>query len=151
MRTEFSLPDSEDVERAVLHVTASSPEPSRRFVYHLFLNGTFVGLGPTRMGKGADGEELLYVHSYDVTDLLADTNALGALCYTTEDKAFLCQLTVFYKNGNRRTVLNSARDAELFTAMNGEAALGSGHSIGTSYYREEGECNCIKRRRIFIF
>ncbi|MBO5897429.1 MAG: family 78 glycoside hydrolase catalytic domain [Clostridia bacterium] len=139
LRTEFALPDSEGVERAVLHVTASSPEPSRRFVYHLFLNGTFVGLGPTRMGKGADGEELLYYHSYDVTDLLAAGNALGALCYTTEDKAFLCQLTVFYKNGNRRTVLNSARDAEAFTAMNGEAALGSGHSIGTSYYKEEAE------------
>lgn len=139
LRTEFHLPDTHAVERAVLSVTASSPEPSRRFVYHLFLNGTFVGLGPTRMGKAADGEALLYYHSYDVTALLQTSNALGALCYTTKDKAFLCQLTVFYKNGNSRVVLNSARDAHAFTAMDGTPVFASGRSIGTAFYTEEAE------------
>lgn len=139
LRSEFKLTDTASIERAVLSVTASSPEPSRRYVYHLFLNGAFVGLGPTRTGKAGGGEQLMYYHSYDVTELLQAHNALGALCYTTQDKAFLCQLTVFYKNGNRRTVLNSARDAEAFYAMDGTPVFASGHSLGTSFYHEEAE------------
>lgn len=139
LRTEFKLPDPEDVERAVLSVTASSPEVARRYVYNLYLNGALVGLGPTRIGRSEGGEDVLYYHSYDVTSYLSSANALGAICYTAEDKAFLCQLTVYYKNGGSRVLLNSARDAESFFGLDGTAVFGSSRNVGTHHYVEEAE------------
>ena len=141
LRTEFELPAFERMECAVLSVTATSPEPSRQYVYNAFVNGTFVGLGPARLDRGEDGEELLYYHSYDVTALLHEgENALGALCYTTREKAFLCQLTVYYKNGTHRVLVNSGRDAESWLAMDGYAALRPSNSIGTNYFHAAA-CN----------
>ncbi len=140
LRTEFKISDKESIERAVIHVTATSPEPSRQYVYHLFLNGNFVGLGPTRIGKNENNEELLYYNSYDVTEALqSGNNALGVINYTTEEKGFLCQLTVFYKNGTKRVVLNSARDAESFMGLDGAKVFASGNSIGTKFYFAEAE------------
>lgn len=139
LRTEFKVPDIDAVERAVLSVTATSPEPSRRYVYHAYLNGNFVGLGPTRIGKSVDGEDVLYYDSYDITAHLAPTSALGVICYTKEEKSFLCQLTVFYKNGSRRVLLNSARDAETFLGMDGTRVFASGNEAGTYFFKEESE------------
>ncbi len=140
LRTVFKLAEQQDVERAVLSVTAASPESARRYVYHVFLNGTFVGLGPTRIGRSAGGEDVLYYNSFDVTSLLQNgNNALGAICYTASEKAFLCQLTVFYQDGDKRIVLNSARDAESVFGLDGARVFASGHSIGTAHYTEEAE------------
>ena len=94
LRSELRITDKEDIERALISVTATSPEPSRQYVYHLFVNGQFVGLGPTRMGKSFDGEDILYYNTYDVTSLLReDVNVISALNYTLAEKGFLCQLT----------------------------------------------------------
>ena len=140
LRTDFKLTEQQSIERAVLSVTATSPEIARRYVYHVFLNGEFVGLGPTRIGRAPSGEDVLYYNSFDVTALLQNgSNALGAICYTTLEKAFLCQLTVFYKNGTKRVILNSARDAESFFGMDGTRVFASGRSIGTVFYKEEAE------------
>lgn len=140
LRTELKLSDQDNVERAVVSVTATSPEPARRHVYHLFMNGAFVGLGPTRIGRDAGGQDVLYYNSFDVTSLLQHgTNALAAICYTTLEKSFLCQLTVFYKNGTKRIVFNSARDAETVFGLDGTQVFASGRSLGTSHYAEEAE------------
>jgi hypothetical protein len=72
LRTEFKVPDLADVECAVLSMTAASPEPTRRHVYTAYLNGTLVGLGPSRIGKDIGGEGLLYYNSYNVTELLSN-------------------------------------------------------------------------------
>lgn len=133
LRTEFRVPDGGDVERAVLSVTATSPEPARQYVYRVFLNGAFAGMGPARLDVNDQQEEILYYNTFDVTALVHDgVNALGAICYATEQKAFLCQLTVFYKNGTKRVILNSARDAENFRSMDGRSAFGDTHSLGTT-------------------
>ena len=140
LRAEFELSEREDVELALLSVTALSPEPSRQYVHHTFLNGAFVGLGPARLGKLPTGEELAYYNTYDVTALLQDgTNALGALNYTLEDKRYLCQLTVFYKNGESEIVLNSARDSALFRGLDAKDVFGANQSIGTNYFKAEAE------------
>ena len=139
LRTEFRLPDADEVEYAVLSVTATSPEPSRRFVFNAYLNGSFVGLGPSRIGKGTQGDRLLYYHGFDVTSLLGTANALSAVCYTKEDKRFLCQLTAFYRNGTRRVLVNSARDVESFFALDGGSVFASGTESGTAFFTEEAE------------
>ena len=140
LRAEFEVSDYEDVECALLCVTALSPEPSRQYVHHTFLNGAFVGLGPARLGKTPGGEEIVYYNTYDVTSLLKDgANALGAINYTLADKRYLCQLTVFYKDGEREVILNSARDAELFQGLDGHDVFGANQSIGTNYFKAEAE------------
>lgn len=140
LRTEFKLADAKDVERAVLSITATSPEPAHRYVYHAFLDGTFVGLGPTRIGRDTGGEELLYYNTFDVTRWMTEgTHALAALCYTTREKAFLCQLTVFYTDGSKQVLFNSARDAENTFGLDGTAVFSSGHSVGTHFYEDEAE------------
>ena len=92
------------------------------------------------MGKTPGGEEILYYNSYDVTSLLReDNNALGALNYTLAEKKFLCQLTVFYTDGSKEVVLNSARDVESFKALDGKDVFGANQSIGTNYFKAEAE------------
>ena len=136
LRAGFEVNGADNVECALLSVTALSPEPARQFVYHAFVIGCFVGLGPARLGKDADGEELVYYHTYDVTSLLHEgENALGFLNYTTSEKSLLCQLTVYYRNGSKRVLLNSGRDASAFRGMDGADAFGEGASIGTGYYQ----------------
>lgn len=100
LRTEARLADK-PVESAVLYVTGQSPDPIRQYVYSAWVNGTFVGSGPTRAPAG----EPRY-HTYDVTALLrrGEANALAALCYTPADKRFLAQLEVCYADGSRLTV-----------------------------------------------
>lgn len=135
LRTEFDCSMADRVERAILSVTAASPEPARQFVYHVFLNGKFVGVGPARLDRDEDGQELQYYHTYDVTaQIKSGTNALGALCYTRSEQAFLCQLTLYYKNGTKRISLNSGRDAEDFQGMSGHGIFRGSNSIGTNYY-----------------
>ena len=139
LRTEFRVPYFDDVERAVLSITAASPEKARQYVYHAWLNGRVIGLGPTRLGKIAGGEEILYYNSYDVTSLLRPDNALGTLSYALEEKKLLCQLTVFYTDGSSEVVLNSARDIESFKALDGKDVFGANQSIGTGYFKAEAE------------
>ena len=137
LRTVFSISDSEykNIDRAVLSVTARSPEPSRQFVYNAYLNGQSVGVGPSRYGKGVGGEQILYYNSYDVTNkLVAGDNALGAICYTTSEKLFLCQLDLFLKNGTKITATNSGNDSENWKSMAGDGVFGKNNSIGTDYY-----------------
>ncbi len=140
LRTEFRVPRFENVERAVLSVTALSPEPSRQYVYTALLNGASVGIGPARLGKTPGGEEILYYHSYDVTELLdRENNALGFVNYTRQEKKLLCQLTVFYTDGSKQIVLNSARDVQNFAALDGRNVFGPNQSIGTNYFVAEAE------------
>ncbi len=135
LRAAFDCPLADRIERAVLSVTAASPEPARQFVYHVFINGIFVGIGPARFDIDEDGQPLQYYHTYDVTDLIRPgENALGALCYTQAEQSFLCQLTLYYKNGTKRIPLNTGRDAEDFMGMSGHGIFRGSNSIGTNYY-----------------
>ena len=135
LRCEFKMSDREDVEKVVLSATATSPEPTRQYVSQIMLNGQCVGMVPSRLGRGAGGEQRIYYHSLDVTEAVKDgINVLSAINHTTEDRCFLCQMTVFYKDGSREVVINSARDAERFAAMDATAVFSSGRSLTRSNY-----------------
>ena len=131
LRDEFQVDNYDAVEKAVLSVTAKSPEKTRQYVYNMYMNGEFVGLGPARFGTNT-----LYYNTYDVTDLLQEgSNALGAINYTQDEKAFLCQLTLFYKDGSSEVVVNSGRDKEEWTSLDGTNIFGDdGTNIGTGYF-----------------
>ncbi|SCL26379.1 Alpha-L-rhamnosidase N-terminal domain-containing protein [Micromonospora rhizosphaerae] len=100
LRTEVRLADK-PIESAILYLTGQSPDPIRQYVYSAWVNGGFVGSGPTRAPAG----EPRY-HSYEVTALLrpGEANALAALCYTPADQRFLAQMEVRYADGSRLTV-----------------------------------------------
>ncbi|WP_370614580.1 family 78 glycoside hydrolase catalytic domain [Mumia qirimensis] len=126
LRGETQLADKE-IARATLFATASSTAPTRQYVYKAWVNGTFVGLGPTQPVRS----ETRY-DGYDVTSLLkpgAD-NAIGALAYTTSDKRFLAQLVVEYADGSRQTY-GTGGD---WRTLNGSTVFPSAGSIGTGYF-----------------
>ena len=137
LRTELTLSADQlkKLDRAVLSVTATSPETTRQFVYNMYVNGALVGVGPSRYGQAPTGETVLYYNAYDVTELLtAGDNCLAAINYTTGGRAFLSQLTLYYTDGTRECVSNSARDAQNWSALPADDVFGKDNSIGTTYY-----------------
>ena len=137
LRTELNLTADQmaKLDRAVLSVTATSPESTRQYVYNMYVGGKLVGVGPSRLGATPDGKTVLYYNSYDVTDLLsAGKNCLAAINYTTGGRAFLSQLTLFYKDGTSEIVSNSARDADEWLALPADEVFGKDNSIGTTYF-----------------
>lgn len=140
LRTAFSLESMEFAEKAILSVTASSPEKIRQYVYRIYMNGAFLGAGPARLGKTGDDQEILYYNSYDVTNYLREgENVISAENYTVSDKSFLCQLTLFYRNGRKEILLNSGRDVGQWKAFDATELFGEGLSIGTVYYTAAAE------------
>lgn len=136
LRTTFDLKVSKKkVEKALLSVTALSPEETRQYVFTMYLNGQYIGSGPARLQEG----EIPY-NTFDVTEYLQKTNILGAICYTNTGKEFLCQLTVFYTDGSKELLVNSGRDAAKWKVFNGEEAYGKNAAmIGTGYYVANAE------------
>ena len=136
LRDEFNVENLGNVEKAVLSVTAKSPEKTRQYVFNMYMNGEFVGLGPARFGTNT-----LYYNTYDVTSLLREgANALGAINYTQDEKSFLSQLTLYYKDGSSAVVSNSGRDKDGWKSLDGTDIFGDdGYSIGTSYFNANAE------------
>ncbi|MBQ7320437.1 MAG: family 78 glycoside hydrolase catalytic domain [Clostridia bacterium] len=137
LRTELALSEAQmsKLDRAVLSVTALSPEATRQFVYNMYVNGTIVGVGPSRLGKTADSKTVLYYNSYDVTALLTKgNNSLASINYTIADRLFLSQLTLHYTDGSSEIVSNSARDVDAWRALEADRVFGMAASIGTNYY-----------------
>lgn len=127
LRGEFETAPDKEVAWATVFATGSSPEPGRQYVYKLWLNGRFVGLGPTR----SISTETRY-DGFDVTDLVREggANALGALAWTTRDKRFQAQILVEYADGSRQTF----GTGEGWTTMPGTSVFPSAGSIGTQYF-----------------
>lgn len=133
-RTEFELDDRE-IEKAILSVTALSPEETRQYVYNMYLNGSYIGSGPARL----KGEKISY-NTYDITEILEKKNVLGAICYSNTEQTFLCQLTCFYADGSKDIVVNSGRDLDRWNVFNGDEAYGKNHKmISTAYYVANAE------------
>jgi alpha-L-rhamnosidase len=99
-RTEFDV--SREIEAAWIRATAESPEQARQYVFRLFVNGEFVGVGPVRSWDPA--REARY-NTMDVSALLKKgRNAVAALCYSTEGHAFLADIVLVFKDGGRQIV-----------------------------------------------
>lgn len=118
LRNKFELKSS-DIERAILSIIALSPEDTRQYVYSVYLNEKYVGSGPAQMAGNK-----YYYNSFDVTKEISRKNVLGAVCCSNKEQGFLCQLTVYYTNGAKETVVNSSRDIAQWKCMNGNAAYG---------------------------
>ncbi|WP_435771480.1 family 78 glycoside hydrolase catalytic domain [Nocardioides sp. SYSU DS0651] len=127
LRGEFRTAADKDVAWATAFATGSSPEPGRQYVYKLWLNGEFVGLGPTR----SIGTETRY-DGFDVTDLVREggPNALGAIAWTTSDKRFQAQVVVEYTDGSQQTF----GTGEDWTTLPGSTVYPAAGSIGTGYF-----------------
>ena len=137
LRHEFEVSEEKlnKTVRAVASVTASSPEPARQYVFNLSVNGKQVGVGPARLTSTPKKDAALPYESYDIVDLLkAGKNCVSAINYTTKDKLFLCQITLFYADGTSEIIVNSARDAEKWKSMEGDRVFGMNNSTGTNYY-----------------
>ncbi|QYJ03013.1 glycoside hydrolase family 78 protein [Nocardioides panacisoli] len=127
LRGEFATAADKEIAWASVFATGSSPEPGRQYVYKLWLNGEFVGLGPVRSIAG----ETRY-DGYDVTDLVREggANALGALSWTRQDQRFQAQLVVEYADGSQQTF----GTGEEWSSMAGGEVYPWAGSIGTNYF-----------------
>lgn len=127
LRGEFATEPDKEIAWASVFATGSSPEPGRQYVYKMWLNGEFVGLGPVRSIAG----ETRY-DGYDVTDLVREggANALGALAWTRQDQRFQAQLVVEYADGTQQTF----GTGEAWSTRSGDAVYPWGGSIGTGYF-----------------
>jgi hypothetical protein len=126
LRKGFKLADK-PIAWATAYATGTSHLPAKQYVYKLYLNGTFVGLGPTH----SLASEARY-DGFDVSDRLlpGQLNTLGALAYTTSGRKFLAELVVTYADGSRAVIGTDPT----WKAMSGDYALPDAGSIGTSYY-----------------
>ncbi|WP_328635868.1 family 78 glycoside hydrolase catalytic domain [Streptomyces canus] len=143
LRGTTTLASSKSIAWAHLYATGASTIPARQFVYKLWVNGSFVGVGPTR----PVGSEARY-DGYDVTSLLnaGAANTVGALAYTTSDQRFLAKLVVRYTDGSTKTFGTGSS----WKSLDGTRVLPNVGSIGTSYYTAPKE-NYDARRYPFGF
>ncbi len=126
LRKDFTLSNS-PIEWATIYATGTSPLPSRQYVYKLYLNGKFVGLGPTR----PIGSESRY-DGFDVTALLKpeSANTLAVAAYTTSGQAFQAELQVMHSDGTKEVIGSDGT----WKSLSGDYAFPSAGSIGTSYF-----------------
>lgn len=130
LRSEVNRP--QNVEKAVIAVTASPSSKTRQYIYNLYVNGEEIGVGPARQN-----DSILYYSTYDITDILQEgNNVIGLVNYSEENAGVLCQLTYYYADGSQQIVNNSGRDSVAWKAFNADSVyIGSDTaSIGTSYY-----------------
>jgi Bacterial alpha-L-rhamnosidase 6 hairpin glycosidase domain/Bacterial alpha-L-rhamnosidase C-terminal domain/Bacterial alpha-L-rhamnosidase concanavalin-like domain len=114
---------------ATVYATGESTEPALQYVFRLSLNGSVLGVGPTRDPNAATSSEY---SAWDVTRALRPgANTFGALAYTTEDQAFQLELVVRYQDGTTQ-VWGTGPD---WQAMDGGEVYPWAGSIGTQYYQ----------------
>ncbi|WP_163229464.1 alpha-L-rhamnosidase C-terminal domain-containing protein [Bifidobacterium aerophilum] len=138
LRGTVTLP-GKPIRWATLNATAASTRPARQFVYRLWLNNRFVGVGPTFPIH----DEARY-DGYDVTALLrsGETNAIGVVAYTMDDRRFIAQLDVCYTDG---TIEHYGTGADATHGMtwralaDPSAVYPPSASIGTQYFDAPAE------------
>ncbi|MFF7154693.1 family 78 glycoside hydrolase catalytic domain [Streptomyces sp. NPDC008139] len=131
LRHDFTLDKSgkrtKQVAWATVFATGSSFDAAKQYVYKLYLDGRFVGLGPTE----ALDKETRY-DGFDVTAALRSggEHALSAVAYTTKDQRFQAYLVIRYTDGSTSTVGTGPG----WTSMSGADIWPSAKSTGTSYW-----------------
>lgn len=130
LRHEFTLP-STPVRKATLYATASSTKPSRQFVYRMWVNGYFVGLGPV-----FPVENESRVNTFDVTGLLqAGPNAMGVLAWTMRERRFWAYMEIELADGCHMAYGTGSN----WKGIVGNRAYPNADSIGTQYFEAPAE------------
>ncbi len=126
LRSDVDLDDKE-IAWGALFATGANAKTAKQYVHKVYLNGEFVGLGPTQ----PVGSETRY-DGYDVTAQLrrGETNTVSALAYTANTQKFQAELVVQYADGTR-DVFGSGTQ---WRTLDGGAVFPSAGSIGTSYF-----------------
>lgn len=127
LRGEFTT-EAKEIAWASLYATGSSTDASNQYVYRTWVNGEFVGLGPTQPMAGENRYD-----GFDVTSLLRSggSNAIGALAYTTRNEhQFMAHLVVEYTDGSKQTF----GSGDGWTSLDGTTVFPSAGSIGTGFY-----------------
>lgn len=136
VRGSFLLQTTDIIEKAILNITAKSPEEARQYVYMTYVNGDFIGAGPVRYDIKGE-QNVLYYNSFDITSYLENgKNILSAINYSTAGQSFLAQITVFYKDGTKETITNSGDKRFVWKVKDGTAAYGENdNTIAFGYYQ----------------
>lgn len=135
LRKEIIISDEQykKIDKVLLSVAARSGETTRQFVYSMYVNGESVGLGPTPYGETINRENILYYDTYDITGkILQGENCLSAINYAIDDRLFICQTTICYKDGSTEVLDNSGLSG--WKAYGGNKSFGIDNSLGTGYY-----------------
>lgn len=131
--------EEKELEYAFVHVTAAfsggskGENTTRQFVYKLYANGNFTGIGPHF--SGFDGD--YFYHTYDVTDFVhKGNNVFGAICYAAQDHRFQMQFKAVYKDGS---CIEGWTDGSWRVLDGGSVYEEGAASIGTHYYQAMAE------------
>ncbi|WP_161794211.1 family 78 glycoside hydrolase catalytic domain [Demequina sediminicola] len=128
IRTELELPDKA-ITGATLFATASDFRAHSQFAFKAYVNGAFVGLGPTNR----IGNENRY-DGFDVTEFLNQgaANAIAVQAYAADDslQKFIGELVVTYADGTTQ----SFGTDETWKASSGALALPDAGSLSSSWY-----------------
>lgn len=132
LRRDFSLQQDKHVAWATAFATGSSFDGSKQYVYKLFLDGKFVGLGPTE----SLGNETRY-DGYDVSGLLrqGERHTLSAIAYADKDQRFQAYLVVHYTDGTVQTLGTGPE----WKTLSGADIWTSSAGIGTGYWNAPRE------------
>ncbi|GLY74321.1 family 78 glycoside hydrolase catalytic domain [Actinoallomurus iriomotensis] len=132
MRHDFSLEPAKKVAWASAFATGSSFDSAKQYVYKMYLDGRFVGLGPTR----ALGNETRY-DGFDVKDALSrpGRHTLSAIAYASKDQRFQAYVIVRYTDGTTQTI-GTGPD---WKTLSGNEIWTSTGSIGTGYWSMPSE------------
>lgn len=143
-RKDFTVPEGKTVDSAVVNVTAlysgfkgSGSVNTRQWVFRMYVNGEYVGIGPHMDSSQGAGKGDYYYNSFDVTDKVQEgENTIGAICYALQDRRFQAQLKVTYTDGTSDVYVTD----NTWKTLDGTAAYGEGEaSIGTSYFTAMAE------------
>ena len=115
LRKEFSA--NKPVEKAIVSAIGKSGAETHQYVFKMYLNGQFAGLGSPRTYQYADN----VYNTFDVTPLIQQgENCIGVTAYALSDQRFQARLKLFYTDGTTEVVSTD----ETWTAMDGTAAFG---------------------------
>lgn len=140
---KLTIEDTDDVDKAVVSIAARGTAKDRGTIADIFMNGECIGAGSAReLGKvgsygGTGNYTQVYYNSYDVTGLLenGDANVISVVGNCRDSaRGILVQMTVFYKNGEKKILTNSGTDDSGWKTLDGTQAFGDkGDGIGTGY------------------
>lgn len=123
------------VEKAIINVAASGTLKDKSVIGDIYFNGEVLGIaGPRTLHIGNTKE--VYYSSYDVTGLVNDgeENVISLLGASRDSAGFLVWMELFYIDGTKEMVANSARDISEWKALNGVDSFGDTGDYTSSGY-----------------